>query len=161
MTLLVWHCSCNHRPAAMGKGMGAIGNWIDLMIHPLLYIGNAAIFVCGLAFMIAGGYLIVGIEEAAVGTAVGVFMLGIFCMYLAGVALFGLLKKSSLILTVVSLLLVCLLVGLFAAMIVCLALGFQVKNPTHAHSLRVPPRAAFVLRARVLRAVRSSPPASR
>ena len=55
----------------MGKGRGgALGALVDQFIYPLLFIGNAAIFVIGLAMMVVGGYLIVGQEKAAATAAI-------------------------------------------------------------------------------------------
>eukprot|EP01051_Picozoa_sp_SAG22_P022359 SAG22_NODE_5323_length_1037_cov_0.925373_1_plen_157_part_01 len=113
----------------MGKGSGgALGAMIDQFIHPLLYAGNAAIFLIGLAIMAVGGWLIVGNEQAAATAAIGIFALGAFSMYLAGISLLGLLKKSGIILTVVAMLLLAMVVAFFGAIIVSFALGFQLPS---------------------------------
>ena len=78
--------------------------------------------------MFVGGWLLGAQEEAAVGTAAGVFIVGVFLMFCSSMGLLGLLRKSWQLLAVVVVVLTALLIALFGIMTVAFVLGYQMPS---------------------------------
>ena len=123
---------------------------MDRLIVPLMYIGNAAIFFCGILLVALGGWLIHTWEAAAVGTATLLFAIGLLLVFCASAGLVGVMRKSWMVraspsgtalrrrkLTAVRraqilmglvVTLMVLILALLAFMTVCFALGYQMPS---------------------------------
>ena len=115
-----------------------------------MYIGNAAIFFCGVLLVALGGWLIHTWEAAAVGTATLLFAIGLLLVFCASAGLVGVMRKSWMvraspsaaavrrrklspvrraqILMGLVVTLMVLILALLAFMTVCFALGYQMPS---------------------------------